>query len=170
MKDAVPSNIEDTGLGREEFMTTLVANLVETTESYLGYEEAASFVSEVGDRMGATLSAFYQARRQTDQPNHTYIAAACTNLKTRIDGQFTAVDVSEDRIVFENTQCPFHDHVIGSPALCMMTTNVFGRISADANGYARVHIEEAIATGHNRCRVCVTLKPEIQGKGHEFFR
>ena len=51
----------------------------------------------------------------------------------------------------------------------MMTTNVFGRIASEANGYARVRIDEALALGHRRCHVTVTLTRETEDDGHEFF-
>ncbi|SDU15823.1 diguanylate cyclase [Stappia sp. ES.058] len=56
--------------------------------------------------------------------------------------------IDGDEIVLVNSRCPFAEQVKGRPSLCMMTTNVFGRIVATANGYAHVEIVEAIATDH----------------------
>ena len=42
----------------------------------------------------------------------------------------------------------------------MMTSNVFGVIAAENLGYARVVLEETIATGSPGCRVVVHLKPD----------
>lgn len=53
---------------------------------------------------------------------------------------------------------PFDDKVSGRPSLCMMTTNVFGRVVADRNGYAHVNIDTAIARDDDRCHIVVALK------------
>src|SRR5690606_21333680 len=58
-----------------------------------------------------------------------------------------------------NNACPFGSFVEGRPSLCMMTSNVFGSITAENLGYARVEIQEAVALCHPGCRVVVHLKP-----------
>jgi hypothetical protein len=53
-----------------------------------------------------------------------------------------------------------------------MTSNVFGTITSENLGYARVHIEEAIARGDGRCLVHVVLAlPNGEGglEGQEYF-
>jgi hypothetical protein len=40
----------------------------------------------------------------------------------------------------------------------MRTTNVFGRVVADRNGYAHVNIDTAIARDDDRCHIVVALK------------
>lgn len=170
MKNPQQTNLGDAGLERDAFLADMVANLVETTEEVLGFEDASSFVANVGDRIGCEVSRAYLAQAGPIDAVQDYVAAACVDLKKRLHGEFAAVEVTEDEIVFENTRCPFAERVVGKPALCMMTTNVFGRVAADANGYARVHIEDAIATGQKTCRVRVHLKAEQGGCGHEFYR
>jgi hypothetical protein len=62
---------------------------------------------------------------------------------------------------------------VGRPALCMMTSNVFGSIAADNLGYSKVVIEEAIARGDAGCRVVVYLKktPEaLIAQGREYYK
>ncbi|MTI44185.1 transcriptional regulator, partial [Roseibium hamelinense] len=78
----------------------------------------------------------------------------------------------DEKIVLRNSRCPFGEKVKGRPSLCMMTTNVFGRITANNTGYAKVHIEQAIATGASGCRVVVYLSETAAGTegGVEFFR
>jgi hypothetical protein len=55
----------------------------------------------------------------------------------------------------------------------MMTSNVFGVITAENLGYAKVAIEEAIARGDPGCRVVVYLKPTEEAKaaaGREYYQ
>ena len=51
----------------------------------------------------------------------------------------------------------------------MMTTNVFGRVAADATGYARVNVAEALSRGDDRCLVTVDLEWDEGKDGHEFY-
>jgi hypothetical protein len=53
-----------------------------------------------------------------------------------------------------------------------MTSNVFGAISAQNLGYARVEVQEAIARGDAGCRVLVHLVPSDQPEpeSREYFR
>lgn len=94
------------------------------------------------------------------------------DLKRRIQGDFYIIEEHEDRIVLGNRACPFGKMVEGRPSLCMMTSNVFGSITAQNLGYARVDIEEAIALGHAGCRIVVNLTPSADLGAHarEYFR
>ena len=56
---------------------------------------------------------------------------------------------------FQLLRSPFAEKVVGRPALCMMTSNVFGSIAAENLGYAKVVLEQAIARGDSGCRVVV---------------
>ena len=94
------------------------------------------------------------------------------DLKRRIEGDFWIVEEAEDRIVLGNRACPFEDKVVGRPALCMMTSNVFGFIAAENLGYAGVTLERTIAEGHPECRVVVWLRATDSGdpNAREYFR
>ena len=54
----------------------------------------------------------------------------------------------------------------------MMTSNVFGNITAENLGYARVDLEETIADGAPGCRVVIhlNLPMDDQATGREYFR
>ncbi len=94
------------------------------------------------------------------------------DLKRRIQGDFYVIEESDEKIVLGNRACPFEDKVLGRPALCMMTSNVFGVIAAENLGYAKVSIEEAIANGDPACRVVIYLKPAgaQDATGREYFK
>lgn len=172
MKDTVssPPEAAHPALTRDVFFADMIGELAGALEEVIGLEDAAGFVAMVGNRVGDDLSQLYA--RSPDFPNDTPedIARICVDLKEKISGTFTVEEVSEDGVVFSNCDCPFGKRVEGRPSLCMMTTNVFGRIAANATGYARVHVAESIAAGHARCRVTLGLKPDDSANGHEFFR
>ena len=107
-----------------------------------------------------------------DRLSREQVASVLVDLKRRIQGDFYVIEQDEEKIVLGNRACPFAEKVEGRPSLCMMTSNVFGVIAAENLGYARVVLEEAIATGASGCRVVVYLKPdEAQSKeGREYFR
>jgi hypothetical protein len=95
------------------------------------------------------------------------------DLKRRIRGDFYVIAEDDEKIVLGNRACPFADKVAGRPALCMMTSNVFGVIAAENLGYAKVSLEQTIAEGHPGCRVVVYLRPTPaaeQAKGREYFQ
>ncbi len=152
---------------RDTFLRELLRDLAGILEDAVGLEEAESFVAMVGGRMGEAMSQEYCAAAGTDSLDIRQVAAALVDLKTRIEGGFSVESLENDRIVMVNTACPFGELVVGRPSLCMMTSNVFGRIAANNLGYARVDLEETIARGHTGCRVIVCLEPD--GGGREYF-
>ena len=133
----------------EDFFADIVGHLVGTLEDVIGYEDAAGFVAQVGSEMGERIAELYRDESGDLPRDPAKIAAILVDLKARIGGEFSIESVEPDR--------------------CMMTTNVFGRISSEASGRSKVRIEEAIATGHSGCRVVVSLKPEDTEDGHDFF-
>jgi hypothetical protein len=159
----------DVGLSQVGFFQDVIGTLANTLEEVIGLEDAASFVAVVGGRIGDELSEEYTRALGGNELDVGTIAAVLVDLKARIGGTFRVETVTEEEIVLVNGHCPFSHHVVGRPSLCMMTTNVFGRIVARASGYARVEILEAIATGHPGCRVRVHLRPQANSDGYEFF-
>lgn len=129
-------------------------------------------VSLVGGAIGGDLNDRYRRRYRTDKLDPRQVAEALVDLKRRIRGNFRVAELSADRIVLENTRCPFGDAVRGRRSMCMMTSNVFGKIAAENLGYARVRLERTIAQGDPGCRVVVHLAPtDTVGDvdGREYF-
>lgn len=157
-------------LARPEFFADVATTLAGELEETIGLVEASSFVGQVGDELGGAISQRYADAMGGLPEDPGALAAILCDLKSRIGGNFTVESVSETELVLVNSACPFSDRVKGRPSLCMMTTNVFGRIVSDARGYARVNIDKAIATGHPGCRVRVRLQDDGAGDGFEFFR
>ncbi len=160
-------------LERDVFLRTLIRELAGTLQEVVGLEEASGFVSVVGQKMGDWINDTYKAALNVSNLNRRQVADVLVDLKRRIQGDFYVIEESEDKIVLGNRACPFADKVIGRPALCMMTSNVFGVIAAENLGYSKVVLEETIAQGDPGCRIVVHLKatPEAEAaKGREYFK
>lgn len=160
-----------TNLTAERFFADTVCSLAGTIESVVGLTDASAFVAQVGSDIGQKISGEYRAAHGGTLPRDPRaIADILADLKHRIGGEFRVVSADKDKLVLTASRCPFAERVEGKPSLCMMTTNVFGRVVANANGYARVDIDEAIALGHGRCHVTVHLRrPDDREQGNDFF-
>lgn len=160
-------------LERDLFLRTLVGELAGTLQDVVGLDEAAGFISLVGQRIGEGLNSEYKSALESPRLSREQVAAVLVDLKRRIQGDFYIVELTDDKIVLGNRACPFGDKVVGRPSLCMMTSNVFGMIAADSQGYAKVAVEKSIAQGDSRCRVVVYLKPTPEAQaaaGREYFQ
>lgn len=160
-------------LERDLFLRNLLRHLAGTLQSVVGLEEASGFVSVVGHEIGDELNQTYKHALSVSQLNRQQVTEVLVDLKMRIQGDFYVIEENDEKIVLGNRTCPFGDKVIGRPALCMMTSNVFGSIAADNLGYAKVAIEQAIARGDVGCRVVVYLRPTPDAQaaqGREYFQ
>lgn len=160
-------------LERDVFLRTLVRHLSGTLQDVIGLEEASGFISVVGQEMGDQIGGMYRKALQVERLSLDQIGAVFVDLKRRIQGDFYIVHQDEEKIVLGNRACPFGDKVLGRPALCMMTSNVFGSIAAHDTGYAKVELNETIAQGSTGCVVTVYLKrtPEAEeAPGRQYFR
>ena len=160
-------------LERDVFLRTLVRHLAGTRQDVVGLEEASGFVSVVGQRMGEEINTAYRRALALPSLSREQVAEVLVDLKRRIQGDFFVLEQDEEKIVFGNRACPFAEKVVGRPAMCMMTSNVFGYIASDNLGYAKVSLEETIAQGASGCRVVVYLKPTPEAQsaeGREYVR
>lgn len=166
-------NTLDLTLTRDDFMRTLIRELAGTLQEVVGLDEAAGFVSVVGLQIGKQINQLYCDSLGQDAMSEEQVANVLVDLKRRIQGDFYIIEHSDEKIVLGNRACPFGDKVVGRPALCMMTSNVFGSIAADNLGFAKVHIDESIAMGSQGCRIIVHLKttPESEASdGRVYFK
>jgi predicted ArsR family transcriptional regulator len=163
----------DVPLERDVFLRDLIRELSGTLQDVVGLEEAAGFVSVVGQKIGDKINESYRKAYGVDELSEDQVAEVLVDLKRRIQGDFYIVERTPDKIVLGNRKCPFADKVINRPTMCMMTSNVFGVIAADNLGRAKVVLEETIAQGAMGCRVVVYLKatPEsAAANGREYFK
>lgn len=160
-------------LDRDLFLRNLVRELSGTLQDVIGLDEASGFISIVGQRIGEQINADYKKELEADRLTGRQVAEVLVDLKRRIHGDFYIIEEADDKVVLGNRACPFGEKVSGRPALCMMTSNVFGVIAAENMGYGKVVLEETIAQGHAGCRVVVHLRPTDEAeasKGREYFK
>jgi predicted ArsR family transcriptional regulator len=163
----------DLPLERDLFLRTLIGELAETLQEVVGLEEASGLVSVVGQRVGERLDQEYRTALNVEELSVDQVANVLVDLKRRIKGDFFIIEMDDEKIVFGNRSCPFAEKVHGRPALCMMTSNVFGSIAAENRGYAKVELQETIAQGAAGCRVVVYLRPTAQSEeaaGREYVK
>ncbi len=159
-------------LERDVFLRTLLRELSGTLQDVVGLEEASGYISVVGQRVGDQINQDYKAALQLNSLSRQQVADVMVDLKRRIQGSFSIVEQSDEKIVLHNDDCPFAEKVLGRPAMCMMTSNVFGVIAAENLGYAKVSLQKTIAQGHGECEVVVYLQPGADAQaadGREYF-
>lgn len=172
MTDALPRPLRTPAIQKDVFLRSILRELVGMLEQTVGEREAEAYINHVGISMGRILNEDYRTAFGNDKLDVHHVAATLVDLKARIDGGFSIKEFDGDKIVLENTACPFGDKVVGRPSLCRMTANVFGHITAENLGYARVRIDKAIARGDPGCRVVIALSKNDETSGHgesEFF-
>lgn len=147
-------------LDRTEFTTRLLTDLVGSLQVAIGEEATTAFIDAVGLRTGEAILSMYRSGLGPGRLSLSVLASILVDLKRRIDGDFRIVSVDEDQIVLSNHACPFGSLVRGRPSLCAMTSNVFGTIVSETDGYARVELSETIASGSPGCRVLIHLKAD----------
>jgi hypothetical protein len=156
---------------RDLYMRNLVREFTQSIVSQLGAERAAQFISEVGAVTGGQFDAYYRAALKSASLTREQVAEAMVDAERRIQGDFYIVEQSDEKIVLRNRACPFGNKVLDRPALCMMTSSVFGAMASKNLGYAKVELKETIARRHGQCHVVVYLKPTAEAAaapGREF--
>jgi hypothetical protein len=131
------------GLDKDRFLRQLLGYLAESLQEVTGMDQAEGFISLVGQKIGDELNGHYLQSLNLTTLDRFQIPAVLVDLKRRIDGDFYLIHADERQLVLGNRRCPFGDKVIGRPALCMMTSNVFGVIAAENAGYGRVDIQKS---------------------------
>lgn len=159
-------------LERDLFLRNLLRHLAGTLEEVVGEEEAAGFVSVVGQQVGDWINGMYRSALGVAKLDRETVAEVLVDLKRRIQGDFYIVDATQQRIILGNRACPFGEQVRGRSSLCMMTSNVFGTVTAENLGYARVELQKTIARGDPECLIVVSLasaRPGEPSSGREYF-
>lgn len=161
----------DLPLERDVFTRSLIRELAGTLEQVVGLEDASGYMSVVGTAIGEQIDGAYRNALSVERLSREQVAEVLVDLKKRIQGDFFILEETEDRIVLGNRVCPFGSKVLDRPSLCMMTSNVFGHISAQNLGYAAVDLEQTIARGDAGCRVVVYLRPSeaVPASAREYF-
>ena len=168
MTDPKSADIE---LNADLFMRRMLRELSGQLQEVVGVKEAEGFINSVGAAMGTWIEQIYRDEMGSADLDPAQVAEIFVDLKRRIGGAFRVTEVRDDRIVVSNGRCPFGEMAEGRDSLCMMTSNVFGRIAADHLGYARVELHNTIARGDKECRIVVHLKRDGRDvTAREYFR
>lgn len=150
--------LPDGTFGKESFLRALVVQLAQTVDLASGPDVAERLVAQVGTDVGGRMEDAFRTTRGIDGDlDDAAMAELFVELKGAIGGQFTVVEADADRIVLSNSRCPFGEVVTRAPALCRMTSSVFGGIARRNRGAAGVDLEQRIAVGDPQCRVTVWL-------------
>jgi predicted ArsR family transcriptional regulator len=159
-------------LGRDIFLRRLLRELTGVLQEVVGVQDASGYVSVVGAAIGEQINREYLRALNVERLSRTQVADVLVDLKRRIEGDFCVIEADDEKIVLGNRTCPFGALVHDRPSLCMMTSNVFGRIAADNLGYARVELQQTIAQGDPGCRVVVHLRPgpSVDPQAREYFQ
>jgi len=146
------------GFGKEAFLRALVVELARTAEATQGPAVAEQLIAQVGATVGGQMEEEYRrARTVAGRLSPDQLGDCYLRLKGAIDGEFEVISTGPERIVLVNRRCPFGDTVRQAPALCRMTSSVFGGIAARNHDDAVVLLDERIAVGDPECRVTVLL-------------
>ena len=163
----------DIPLERDGFLRNLIRELSGLLEDMVGLEETSGFISVVGQNIGTQINQVYRQELKVPRLNREQVADVLVDLKDRINGQFFLDEQDDTKIVLRCKACPFAEKVKDRSSLCMMTSNVFGVITADNLGYAKVDLEKTIARGDSECRVVVYLDSDNEqtqaANGREYF-
>jgi len=161
----------DIGFDHQGLFSTLVTDMAELLETIAGPEDACAYVSSIAARLGTDIEKRYKTALGLQHLNRNQLVEVLVDLKNRAGGAFFVIEQDEDRVVFGNCACPLGHAAANHPSLCMLTSNIFGRLAANAVGYAAVDLEETIAKGAAGCRVVLHLKRmELGPDTREYFR
>jgi len=159
-------------LDRDLFMRSLIRELSSVLEDVVGLEHTIGFISMVGQTMGDQIGAHYKEALGASKLTRPQVTEALLDLKHRIAGDFYLITQTDEQITMGCRACPFGDKVLDRRSMCMMTSNVFGTITSQNLGYAKVELAETIAAGDTEClvKVHLTLSDELdQVEGREYF-
>lgn len=151
-------------LQQSEFLCTLATEAASLIEHTADLKQAEGFITTVGLRIGKTITKKYSGHAPGSGADLEALTPVLIDLKRRIHGDFYVIDIAQIHILLGNTRCPFAEGVTGRTSLCMMTTNVFGRIAAGASGYARGSVMETIAAGAEHCRVLIDISMDTSSE------
>lgn len=163
-------------INRDVFLLNLLHELCGSLEEVIGLEEAAGFLSLVGQRLGDWMNKTYKGALSNDQFTHEQISQILVDLKSRIKGDFYPLPECQGqrhKIMLGNRCCPFESRVQNCSSLCMITSNLFGTLIAEHLGYAKVCLQKTIAEGDDECRVIIYTKisPESENEeGREYYK
>lgn len=156
-------------LSQDIFLKLVLQHLVSTLQNIVGLAEAEGLMTQVSQHLGEIVQTHYLQHADTQKLSKQQVLDALIDFEHRVGGDFYLLTEREHTWVLGNRCCPFGDMIHQLPTLCMVTSNIFGVMTAENLGYANVRIDESFAQGHQGCRVTIRLDPEEDGQGRDYF-
>ena len=153
-------------------LRTIIGELVGVLEDIVGYDETEGYITLVGQNIGEWLNETYKKALGVNTLSSEQVVDVLIDLKRRLNGDFPLLQRNPEEITLTSNCCPFGDKVLDRPSICMMTCNIFGVITAENLGYAKVILEETLADRDSQCKVAIFLKNTSvaeRAEGKEFF-
>ena len=160
-------------LERDVFLRSLLRELAGALQEVVGLDEAAGFISIVGQRIGDQINESYRTALGTPRLTREQVADVLVDLKRRIQGDFYVIERDEDRIVLGNRACPFAEKVEGRPS---HVHDDVQRVRRHRRREPRLRPGDHRAGGRrgdSDCRIVIHLRPASgaeEGAGREYFR
>jgi len=167
-----PLHSRDIPFDSDLVLRTIIRELVGVLEDVIGYKETEGYIALIGQDIGDWFNETYKREWGVSTLSPEQLVDVLIDLKRRLHGNFSLLQRDTEKIVLVNNRCPFKDKVLDCLPMCMMTCNVFGVITAENLGYAKVVLEETLAARDNQCKVTIFLQntPAAErAEGKEFF-
>ncbi|WP_292512553.1 methanogen output domain 1-containing protein [Methylobacterium sp.] len=164
--DVSPASI---GIDREDFLGMVFGAFTDALEDAVGRAEASGFIALVGMAVSEEIKTRYLRVSGTPRLDLAATVDAMIDLKRRLGGDFYVIEATSRRIVLGNRRCPFGELVKKSPSMCMVTSNVFGHMVAESQGYGRITLGDTIARGGLGCRIVIDLDPDAPDEGGQDY-
>jgi DNA-binding NtrC family response regulator len=150
-----------------EFLQSFVSEIAKAMERAECPNCAAHLdhIEQIGLTAGVCLEE--KAREALGFPaviDRDHYADLIIELKKQIGGGFSRASGEAGMVRVVNSRCPFGAQVKNAPALCRMTSSVFGGIAARHFGYAKVELQKTIAAGDGSCDVRIYLDKELAAR------
>jgi predicted ArsR family transcriptional regulator len=156
-------------IDREEFLGLVLGAFGDALEDTVGRAEASGFIALVGMAVSEEVKARYLRAAGTKRLDLRATLEAMIDLKRRLGGDFHIIEQTPRRIVLGNRRCPFGDLAKKSPSMCAVTSNVFGHMVAESQGYGRITLADTIARGASGCRIVIDLDPDAADEGGQAY-
>jgi hypothetical protein len=160
-------------LERDEFLSMLIRELAGTLQEVVGLDETAGLISIVGQRIGDQINASYRRALGVERLSRAQVAEVLVDVERRIQSDSYVIEQTDEKIVLGNRTSQVAERILDRPTLCMMTSTIFGVITAENLGYAKVVLEEPFAPGAPGCPVVIYLRPTAEAEavqGREYFQ
>ena len=143
----IPVNIS-----KEMVLNKIITVVMDNTDN----EQARALVSKAGLEIGKDIETRYKRFYSVEKMNIDQVCEAITDSTKKIGGKFIIIDQSNEKLIIKCSQCYFGGKP--NPALCTVTSNIIGVITARNFGYSKVILKKTIAQGNDCCRIIVYLK------------